>query len=67
MSGVGWLLNCHSSDYSGLNELTCQNPGLGPRTTVDEMIVEMVTSDLDIAKKHRLLKESGDSVNPAKE
>jgi len=31
------------------------------------MIVEMATSDLDIAKKHRLLKESGDIVNPAKE
>ena len=41
--------------------------GWEPRTTVDEMIVEMVTSDLDIAKKHRLLKESGYAVNPAKE
>ena len=38
-----------------------------PSTTVDEMILKMAASDLRIARKHRLLKESGYDVNTAKE
>jgi len=41
--------------------------GWEPRTTVDEMIVEMVGSDLKVARKHRLLIESGYDVNTSKE
>ena len=41
--------------------------GWEPRTTVDEMIVEMMASDLDIACKNRLLRDSGYEVNTTKE
>jgi GDPmannose 4,6-dehydratase len=41
--------------------------GWEPRTTLDEMIVEMVSCDLEIAKKNRLLLDSGYEVNPARE
>ena len=41
--------------------------GWEPRTTLDEMIEEMVASDLATAKKNRLLRESGYEVNHARE
>ncbi|MEE4379900.1 MAG: GDP-mannose 4,6-dehydratase [Candidatus Competibacteraceae bacterium] len=41
--------------------------GWEPRTTVDEMIVEMISSDLEVARKHRLLIKSGYDVNTSKE
>jgi GDPmannose 4,6-dehydratase len=41
--------------------------GWEPRTTLDEMIAEMVESDLAIAKKNRLLQDSGYEVNHARE
>ena len=37
------------------------------RTTLDEMIVEMVANDLDIARKDRLLLDSGYEVVPSRE
>jgi len=37
--------------------------GWVPRVTLDEMIVEMVQNDLQIARKNRLLIESGYDVN----
>lgn len=41
--------------------------GWEPRTTLDEMIAEMVASDLATAKKNRLLQDSGYEVNHARE
>jgi GDPmannose 4,6-dehydratase len=41
--------------------------GWEPRTTLDEMIAEMVENDLAIAKKNRLLRDSGYKVNHARE
>ncbi len=41
--------------------------GWEPRTTLAEMIAEMVDSDLQIAKKNRLLRKSGYAVNRARE
>ena len=41
--------------------------GWEPRTTLDEMIEEMVASDLATAEKNRLLRESGYEVNHARE
>ena len=41
--------------------------GWEPRTTLDEMIEEMVASDLATAKKNRLLRESGYEVNNSRE
>jgi len=41
--------------------------GWEPRTTVDEMIVEMVDSDLRIACRQRLLLKSGYDVNTTRE
>ena len=41
--------------------------GWEPRTTLDEMIEEMVTSDLATAKKNRLLTASGYEVNHARD
>ena len=41
--------------------------GWEPRTTLAEMIAEMVDSDLQIAKKNRLLRKSGYAVNQARE
>ncbi|MEM1111606.1 MAG: GDP-mannose 4,6-dehydratase [Pseudomonadota bacterium] len=41
--------------------------GWEPGTTVDEMIIEMIDADLEIACKNRLLVRSGYEVNPAKE
>jgi GDPmannose 4,6-dehydratase len=41
--------------------------GWQPRTTLDEMIEEMVTGDLAIARKNRLLRESGYEVNHVRE
>ncbi|TDG12892.1 GDP-mannose 4,6-dehydratase [Seongchinamella unica] len=41
--------------------------GWVPSTTVDEMIVEMIASDLAIARKNRLLLNSGYEVNSPKE
>ena len=41
--------------------------GWVPEITLDEMIVEMVSSDLDLAKQHALLKKHGFSVAVGKE
>ena len=41
--------------------------GWAPRITLDEMIAEMVAADLDHAKKHRLLLDSGYEVTQARE
>ena len=41
--------------------------GWEPRTTLDEMITEMVQTDLKTAKKSRLLLKSGYEVNQARE
>ena len=41
--------------------------GWEPRTTLDEMIAEMVGCDLDIAQKNRLLLDSGYEVTNSRE
>ena len=41
--------------------------GWEPRTTLEEMIVEMVANDLEIARKDRLLMNSGYEVAPSRE
>ncbi|MEM1113804.1 MAG: GDP-mannose 4,6-dehydratase [Pseudomonadota bacterium] len=41
--------------------------GWEPKTSVDEMIIEMIAADLEIARKNRLLLDSGYEVNQAKE
>ncbi|QFU74635.1 GDP-mannose 4,6-dehydratase [Halioglobus maricola] len=41
--------------------------GWEPRTTLDEMIIEMVENDLNTARKNRLLLDSGYEVNQARE
>ena len=38
-----------------------------PEITLDEMVAEMVTPDLDLAKQHALLKANGYSVDVSKE
>ena len=44
-----------------------KRPNREPRTSLDEMIAEMVENDLAIAKKNRLLRESDYEVNHARE
>jgi GDPmannose 4,6-dehydratase len=41
--------------------------GWVPEVTLDEMIVEMVSSDLDQARQHALLKKHGYSISVGKE
>jgi GDPmannose 4,6-dehydratase len=38
-----------------------------PEITLDEMVAEMVTHDLDLAKQHALLKANGYNVDVSKE
>ena len=41
--------------------------GWVPEITLDEMVAEMVSHDLDLAKQHALLKANGYSVDVSKE
>ena len=41
--------------------------GWVPEITLDEMVAEMVTHDLDLAKQHALLKANGYNVDVSKE
>ena len=56
-----------NSDPAGDPALAKQQLGWQPTTTLDEMIAEMVASDLATARKNRLLRDSGYTVNHARE
>jgi len=65
----------YTADVDGLGTLRIlgdaslakRQPGWTPPTTLDEMIVEMVGNDLEIAKKNRLLIDSGYQISQASE